>query len=276
MLISTFSFSIMTLLVKLLSNISPFEIIFFRSIISFIITFSFLKFRKINPLGVNKKYLILRGLFGVVALTLFFITLQKIPLASAVTIQYLSPIFTALFAIFMLGEKMKWIQGVFFLISFFGVLVLKGFDNRISSLYLMLGILSSIFAALAYNAIRKVKDTDHPLVVVMYFPLIATPIMGILSIDAWVTPDLLELLILLGIGVSTQFGQVYLTKALQIETAAKVSAMKYFGTVYAFLYSYYIFDEKYSVFSIVGILLIICGVILNVIYKSKTSIQKTT
>ena len=102
MLISSFAFSIMTLFVKFIDGIHAFEIIFFRSVFSLIFSLTYLKIKKIAPLGNNKKYLILRGVFGVTALTLFFITLQKIPLANAVTIQYLSPIFTAIFAIFAL------------------------------------------------------------------------------------------------------------------------------------------------------------------------------
>lgn len=268
MLISTFAFSLMTLFVKFIPDIHTFEIIFFRSLISLIISFVALRMKRIYPLGVNKKYLVMRGMFGVTALTLFFITLQNVPLANAVTIQYLSPIFTAIFAIFMLGEKLKWLQGLFFFISFCGVLMIKGFDERISTTYLLLGITSAVFAGLAYNCIRKVKDTDHPLVVVIYFPLIATPIMAVLSYFYWKTPTLYELGILLGIGIATQFGQVYMTKALQAESAAKISAMKYIGTIYALSYGYFFFRETYSTQALLGIGLVIFGVILNVVYKS--------
>ena len=174
MLISTFAFSIMTLFVKFIDGIHAFEIIFFRSLFSLVFSFIYLRVKRISPLGNNRKYLVLRGVFGVTALTLFFITLQNVPLANAVTIQYLSPIFTAIFAIFMLGERLRWVQIVFFLISFVGIFIIKGYDDNISTYYLILGLISAVFAGLAYNCIRKVKDTDHPLVVVLYFPLIAT------------------------------------------------------------------------------------------------------
>lgn len=273
MLISTFAFSLMTLFVKFIPDIHAFEIIFFRSLISLIISFTALRMKRIYPLGVNKKYLILRGLFGVTALTLFFVTLQNVPLANAVTIQYLSPIFTAIFAVFLLGEKLKWLQGLFFFISFCGVLMIKGFDDRISNTYLLLGITSAIFAGLAYNCIRKVKDTDHPLVVVLYFPLVATPVMAVLSYFNWKTPSLNELIILLGIGIATQFGQVFMTKALQAESAAKISAMKYIGIIYALFYGYLFFEETYSNQALIGIGLVIIGVILNVIYKTTAKVK---
>ncbi|GIR12164.1 MAG: hypothetical protein CM15mP23_07390 [Cryomorphaceae bacterium] len=55
-----------------------------------------------------------RGMFGTIGLCLFFITLQNIPLAGAVTIQYLSPVFTTLFAVVLLGERVKKVQWFFY------------------------------------------------------------------------------------------------------------------------------------------------------------------
>lgn len=209
----------------------------------------------------------LRGIFGVTALSLFFITLQNIPLASAVTIQYLSPVFTAIIAIFVLGEKMKKAQWLFFLLAFAGVAMLKGYDDRVSLFYLGLGLLSSFFAGAAYNCIRLVKDTDHPLVVVLYFPMVATPIMLVLSYFEWVMPIGWDWGLILLLGVFTQIGQVFMTKALQAEKANLVASLKYLGSIYALVYGYFIFDETYGLLSLLGIFLILMGVVLNVFYK---------
>lgn len=269
MLISTLAFSLMQLCVKFLVHLPTHELILFRSLISLILSLSILIPKGINPLGNNRKYLLLRGIFGVTALSLFFITLQKIPLASAVTIQYLSPVFTAIIAIFVLGEKMRKIQWLFFAIAFLGVAMLKGFDERVSLIYLVLGLLSAFFAGAAYNCIRLVKDTDHPLVVVLYFPMVATPIMMVLSYYEWVMPMGIDWILLLLLGVFTQIGQVFMTKALQAERANLVSSMKYLGSIYALAYGYFIFDETYGLWSLAGILLILSGVILNVLVKQR-------
>lgn len=269
MLVSTFAFSLMQLCVKFLHHLPTHELILFRSLISLILSLAYLLPKGISPFGNNKKFLWLRGIFGVTALSLFFITLQNIPLASAVTIQYLSPIFTAIIAIFMLGERMKNIQWFFFAIAFLGVGLIKGFDERVSLLYLGLGVLSAFFAGAAYNCIRLVKDTDHPLVVVFYFPLVATPIMAILSYYNWVDPIGWDWLAILLLGVFTQIGQVFMTKALQAEKANLVSSLKYLGSLYALFYSYFIFDEAYPISSLLGIVLVLAGVILNVGFKNK-------
>ncbi len=188
MLISTFAFSVMQLCVKFLSHLPAAELVFFRSLISLVLSLVYLARIRVHPLGNNRKYLILRGVFGLIALFMFFNTLQHIPLASAVTLQYLSPIFTAVFAIFMLNERIQAKQWLFFLLAFIGVAIMKGFDQRVDLLYFFMGIGSAIFAGLAYNCIRKLRHTDHPIVVVLYFPLIATPIMRLLTYLNWVKP----------------------------------------------------------------------------------------
>ena len=264
MLISTIAFSLMQLCVKFLNHLPTHELILFRSAISLVLSLAYVLPKGIHPLGNNRKFLLLRGIFGVTALSLFFITIQNIPLASAVTIQYLSPIFTAIIAIFLLGEKMKKVQWLFFLIAFAGVAMLKGFDDRVSVFYLVLGLLSAFFAGAAYNCIRLVKDTDHPLVVVLYFPMVATPIMLLLSYYNWIMPIGWEWGIILLLGIFTQIGQVFMTKALQAEKANIVASLKYLGSIYALVFGYFIFDESYDLLSILGIVLILAGVLLNV------------
>jgi drug/metabolite transporter (DMT)-like permease len=113
-----------------------------------------------------------------------------------------------------------------------------------------------------------VKDTDHPLVVVFYFPMVATPIMLVLSYCNWIMPIGWEWGVILLLGIFTQVGQVFMTKALQAEKANIVASLKYLGSIYALIFGYFIFDEKYDFISILGIGLILSGVLLNVGLKN--------
>ena len=79
-------------------------------------------------------------------------------------------------AFYFLFEKFNKCQCLFFLIAFGGLIIVKGFDPMISWLYLGMGVLSALFSGVAYNAIVKCKYTEHPLTLVMYFPLVALPI----------------------------------------------------------------------------------------------------
>lgn len=267
MLISVLGFAFMNLTVKFLDRLPATELVLFRSLVSLMLCLYFLRKRNIRPWGNSKKYLILRGVFGVTALSLFFYTLQKLPLGSAITIQYLSPIFTAFFGIFLLKEKVRWLQWIFFTISFTGIALIKGFDPSITPTLLVMGLLSAVFAGLAYNCVRKVKDTDHPLVVVFYFPLIATPVMALVSLFSWVTPIGYEWALLVLMGVLTQIAQLYMTKALQAAEINEIVNLKYLGIVLALAFDFLIFSVEYQSMALIGILLVLSGVLLNVIYK---------
>jgi drug/metabolite transporter (DMT)-like permease len=268
MLISVVGFALMNLVVKNLKHIPATELVLFRSIVSLVLSYIMIRKRKLNPFGNNKLFLVLRGVFGVTALTIFFHTLQELPIGSAITIQYLSPIFTVIFAIFFLKEKMQPIQWLFFLIAFAGIAVIKGFDPNITFRLLVLGITSAIFSGLAYNCIRKLKDTDHPVVVVFYFPLIATPIMLILSYFNFVMPIGWDWLLLLLMGILTQIAQIYMTKAYQHSQMDKTAPLKYLGIIFAIAFDVLIFGVVYTPLAYVGIALVIAGVVLNLLHKS--------
>ena len=207
-----------------------------------------------------------RGAFGTIGLCLFFITLQNIPLAGAVTIQYLSPVFTTLFAV-LLGERVKKNSGFF--LAFTGVCLLKGFDvsGQISYYFILIGVVSACFSGLAYNCIRYLRTTESTLVVVFYFPLVATPITGGLSFFNWVKPQGLDWFYIVVLGVVTQVAQVFMTKGIQSDLAGNIMTYKYVGVVFAFIYGYFIFKETYSFLSVFGILLLLSGVILNAVFK---------
>lgn len=260
---TTLFFAIMNTGVKLIPYIPASEIVIFRALVTLIVVYFLIRREGLNPWGNNKRLLIMRGLTGTVALLTYFYTLQNIPLASAVTILYLSPIFTIIIAGIMLREAARPFQWIFFIISFIGVLMIKGFDHRVSAFDLIIGITAAVFSGLAYNFIRKLKDYDHPLIVVFYFPMVTIPIVSIYAIPRWVMPNFIEFLILIGIGLSTTAAQYCMTKAYQLEKAANISNFNYLGIIYAILIGFLIFNESIGILGFLGMTLIIFGVIMG-------------
>jgi drug/metabolite transporter (DMT)-like permease len=267
MLVAGFFFGLMNLFVKFLPHIPAIEIILFRSIVSFFICLILLRKQRIPIFGTKKGLLISRGVVGAGALILYFITLQKIPLASAVTLHFLSPIFTTILGIYIVKEKVHPLQWIFFLVSFTGIFFLQGFDTRISIEYLVLGISAAFFSGIAYNIIRKLKTAEHPLVIVFYFPLITIPIVGIYSIFNWVQPSGWDWVILLCIGIFTQVAQYYMTKAYQADEISKVASINYISILYALGYGFIFFGETFNFMTYIGMLLIIAGVFANIWIK---------
>lgn len=268
MLISVLFFALMNLVVKSLQRLPTTEIVLFRSVISLLLSVYYLRRHNIHMWGNNKLYLVLRGVFGVTALTLFFYTLHHLPIGAAITIQYLSPIFTVLIASWFLKEKTQPIQWLFFLVSFLGVLLIKGFDTNVDLRLLVIGIVSALFAGLAYNAIRKLKDSEHPMVIVLYFPMIAIPVMLGFSYFYWETPVGIEWLYILLMGIFTQIAQFYMTKAFQASEVRFVAGLKYLGILFAIGFDFFVFGYTHSLFALLGMALVVAGVVLNLLRKS--------
>ncbi|MEP5612382.1 MAG: EamA family transporter [Cyclobacteriaceae bacterium] len=273
MLLASFVFILMKVFVKYIPHIPAIEIILFRAIISLCISFYFLKRQKVNVWGNNKPILIARGVSGAIALILYFGLLQQIPLATASTLNYLAPIFTAVIGIFLVGEKVRSIQWIFFGLSFIGILVIQGFDARISTVHLITGISASVFMGLAYNFIRKLKTDEHPLVIIFYFPLVVLPIAAIWSSFVWVRPAGWDWFYLILVGLSTQVAQFFMTKAYQKEELSKISILSYISIIYSLLFGYFLFDETFNLATYVGMGLVLLGVVLNVAWKTRTEIE---
>ncbi len=273
MLLSTFFFALMNLCVKLLSHIPAVEVIFFRSAISLAMTYAVLRSQRVKALGSNYALLFARGASGVIALLLFFTTLQKIPLATAATLQYLAPIFSTIMGIFIVKEQVKPWQWLFFAVSFGGILVIQGVDTGADPLYLWLGVLSAVFSGVAYGLVRRLNTQEHPLVIVLAFPLVGLPVAGVLSIFNWVQPQGWDWGMLLLVGTLTQLGQYYMTMSYQAEEISKVANLNYLGIFYALAFGTVFFDETFTVWSYSGMALVLLGVVLNVGYKNRLAKQ---
>lgn len=250
------------------------ELVLARSIVSFIISFIIIKQRKLPVFGNNKKWLLIRSVAGMFALTIFFHTVHHLPMAVAVTVQYLAPIFTILFAMILLKEKVKAIQWLFIGMSFSGGLLIlfsKG-DSSISAgelsvFWLGLGLISAVLSGIAYTAIMKLKTTDAPITIVFYFPMISIPFMIILCLFDFTMPHGMEWIYLLLIGIFTQLAQISLTKALHEGTASAIIPVQYLGAIYAFIVGYFIFKETLSNTIVLGTVLVLSGVIINALLK---------
>ena len=269
MLLSTLAFTLMNGLLKFLTSYSAYQMVFFRSLGSLFFTFGFLLNKKIPVLGTHRKLLILRGLVGSTSMVLFFMALHYMPLGSAVGLRYIAPIFAAIFAILLLRENVKPIQWLFFMISFLGVLVLKGLDGNIPLIGLTLVLIASVFSGLVYIIIRKIGSREHPVVIVNYFMCIATIIGGVGAIFNWKTPVGIDWFLLSSLGVFGYFGQLFMTKAFQMGETNAIAPLKYLEVFFAVIVGVLFLGEEYIVWSFVGMAMIIGGLLLNIWFKRR-------
>lgn len=269
MVISAFAFTSMNILVKQLAQYNVYEIVFFRGFGSLILSMGILYRLKIPVLGNKKRLLVLRALIGTASMTLFFMSLKYLSAGTAVSLRYLAPIFSAIFAIFLLKEKIKAPQWVFFLISLAGVLVLKGFDMNVNTIGLALILAAAVLSGLVYITITKIGQGDHPIVIINYFMFTAAVFGGLMAIPYWKNPIGIDWLLLSGLGVFGFIGQLYMTKAFQIAANNLVAPFKYLEVLFTGIVGFLWLNELYNWWSVLGIILIIVGLVANVIYKSQ-------
>lgn len=269
MLLSTFFFGIANLCVKKISNIPPMEIVLVRCVMGVMFSWWALRGIGIDWKGNDRLSLLLRGLFGTTALSLFFVTVQNMPIATAMTVHYLSPIFTAILAMLILKEKVTGFQWLFYLVAFSGVVLIERVDTKVSLLFVGLGVIAALFSGVAYNLVRRLRNTEHPMTVVLHFQFFGT-LAGIifLFVYGWSYPGLVEWVFLIVIGIASQLGQVYLTKALQREAASSVVIASYTGLIYAIVFGWIFFDEAHTYVTFAGMALVVLGVVSSVLYSN--------
>ena len=267
-MIATLSFAVMNTLAKVLSDFHPMQVVFFRAFGSAIFIWPFMVYNRISFVGNNVKFLFLRGFLGLISLATFFYVIQRIPLGSAISIRYLGPLFGAGLAYYFLKEKINWKQCVSFAIAFTGVLVLKGFDVRIDNLSLSLIIISAILVGGVFVLLRYLGNKEHYLTIINYFMTMAI-LFSLAFLMEFRMPLADEWLPVIGIGITGLIGQVFMTKAFQLEEASVLAPFKYMELIYALIIGLVWFDEAYSIFAFSGILMILAGMMLNLYFKEK-------
>jgi drug/metabolite transporter (DMT)-like permease len=214
--------------------------------------------------GKAKGKLALRGLVGAVALSCFYFSLVHLPIAEATVIQYMNPVFTAVLAGLVLGERMGRREAACVLLSLAGVVLVThptaifGGAARLDPLYVGIALAGALCSAAAYTTIRTLRD-EHPLVVVFYLPLLTVPVtippLLLGSGARWPTPP--EWGVLLGVGVTTQVAQVYMTRGLQLERAGRATAVGYLQIVFAAAWGALFFGEVPDAWSVAGAAVIV-------------------
>ncbi|WP_413677776.1 DMT family transporter [Prochlorococcus sp. MIT 0916] len=277
---SGLSFSLMSVCVKAIGEKIPVsELVFARATISIIITRFFLYKNKINPWGYQKRLLIIRGLLGTVALFCIFKALTILPIATATVIQYIYPTFTVICAYIILKELIFRRIVYSIIIGWIGILLVSQpeltTNNDIQEIILaiIIAILGALMTSLAYICVRKLSSTEHPLVIIYYFPLVSIPLSIPFIINDFVLPIGTDWLWIIGIGIFTQIGQLCITEGLRLLPAGQATSLNYSQVIFASIWGVLIFGETITSSIYLGGFCVLISTIIS-ISASKTSQAK--
>jgi drug/metabolite transporter (DMT)-like permease len=269
---AAFFWSLMSVCVKIAGEHLPSQqIVWVRAVVTLVYSYLLIRWSGIDTLfGHNRKLLLLRGLFGFAALTCFFFALTRLPLADATVIHYTNPVFVAIIAAIALGESLTLGEILGAGASLTGVALIAKptflFGTSaaaLNPLHVGVALLGAICAASAYVLVRKLRETEHPLVIVFYFPLIASigsaPTAAFTDLQ-W--PSAWEwVLLIVGVGGCAQVAQVCITKGLHAVKAGRAMTVTYLQIVFAAIWGWMLFSESIDLWSLLGGLLVISGTI---------------
>ncbi|MHC4823151.1 MAG: DMT family transporter [Planctomycetota bacterium] len=235
MIAAAFGFAVMAASAKMMPDLSSYEKVFGRSVLSVWITWWMMRRAGGSFRPDRKVFLLLRAVFGLAGLVCYFEAIERIPLGTAVTVYNLTPIFAALIGFTLLGERLTGKRFLSILIGLGGVAIIKGFTPTVTWGGVWFALGTAFFSAIAYSFVRILNRTEHPLTIVMAFPLVSLPLSLIAGGADFRWPVGMEWFWLVVLGVGTQMGQVCLTHALRYHTASRATQIGFIGVVFAML-----------------------------------------
>ena len=256
----------MSFLVKVAGQHLPtMEIVLARSVVTLALSVGWLRYHRMSVWGSRRPLLYLRGLLGFLGLACFFYSVTHLPLAEATVIHHTHPIFTSILAALFLKEGVGGRLLVTFGMSFAGVLLLTqpeflgGGNTRVSLFAVSVALGGAIASAAAYVTVRKLRETDHPYVIVFYFPLVALPLTVPWVVGNFVMPYWWEFFLLLAIGIVTQAAQILMTRGLSLLPAGRGTTIGLSQIAFASFWGIVLFSEIPQFWPIVGAFLVAGG-----------------
>ncbi len=276
LILASFFFSLMTLCVKKIDNrISIYELVFFRSLLSLFITSLIINKKNLNPWGKNKTLLILRGILGTIALVCIFYAIKNMPLNISTVIQYTYPIFISIFAGILINEKITKNLIIASITGWLGILIilnpyqLSSLNIDLDKFTVLIAFLGAISTALAYITVKKLSLTEDIFIIIKYFPLISLITLSPVVFFNWVTPNINDLIWIVGIGMFTQAGQTFLTIGLKKLPTSEAARINYLQVLFGSLWGIMFFNELININFIVGAVLVLLGTIISTSKKLK-------
>lgn len=263
MTLSSLLFAFMGVCVRFASQTLPVsEIVLFRSVIGLVLIVPWMLLKKDTFIGYRPTLLITRGITGFLALSLYFFAISKIPLATAVMLNYTSPLFVAMLAPFVLKEKTHWKIFATIFLGLLGVILIVHPKSNVNLVGAILGLVSGVFAAMAYLAIGALRKNHSSFTIVFYFFWVSTALGIPISWASFRIPNFSETLYLLGTGVFATIAQILMTQAYQKGSTATTSAYSTSIVLFSMILGEILWNETLGAISLIGGGLIVFSIVI--------------
>ena len=280
MFLSVCAFSLMDLIIKWTADYPLGQVVFFRGFFGIVFYFFVIPKNRINNFYQTKRAFLhfLRCFVGLIAMVAIFIALRNLPLATVVSISFAAPIFTTIFSIFFLSERVGIYRWLAVVIGFVGILIITepGFESL--NIYYIFPIIFCIGLSYVAIAIRQLSSTEPVWLISLNFSIVIT-IAGLCTLPyGWKIPSFFDFFVLSLVGLFGGVANLWLSQSYKFSEVSLVTPLKYLGLVFAILFGYLIWGEVPSLKSLIGGLLVILSSIIifrrEIIIKKVPTIQR--
>ena len=259
MFMSVCAFSIMDAIVKWSDTYPVGQVLFFRGFCGMIpIFFIIPRERYFDFYKTSRPFLhFKRCLAGLIAIVAIFIALRKLPLATVVSISFAAPIFTTIFSIFILKEKVGFYRWLAVFVGFIGIIVISepGYSSlNINYLYPIVFCLGLSYVAIA---IRQLSSTEPVWLIGLYFSFSIMIISFFTFSQGWLMPNLKDLFLLCMVGILGGLANLWLTHSYKLSEVTLVTPLKYLALVFGIFFGYIIWNEVPTIKTLSGASLVI-------------------
>ena len=274
MFISVCAFSLMDVIVKWSDDYPVGQVLFFRGFCGIIpILFLIPKERFFDFYKTERPALhIKRCLAGLIAIVSIFVALRNLPLATVVSISFASPIFTTIFSIFLLKEKVGFYRWLAVFVGFIGIIIISepGFSSL--NIYYIYPIIFCLGLSYVAIAIRKLSSTE-PVWLISFFFSFSILIFSFFSLyQQWIIPSFIDLILLSSIGILGGIANLWLSQSYKYSEVSLVSPLKYLALVFAIIFGYLVWDEIPTIKTLMGAILVILSSFI--IFRREMSLKK--
>jgi S-adenosylmethionine uptake transporter len=280
MVLASFLFASMAVGIKFASNsFSTFELIFYRGIVSVIFMGIVVRARGATLRTPVPMMHLWRSTIGVLSLSSWFYAIAHLPLATAMTLNYMSGVWVAAFIVggaLLYGQSEK--QGPLLgtvMLGFVGVVMTLRPTIDHNQLFAgVIGLLSGMGAALAYMQVTALGKVGEPEERTVFYFSVGTTVVGIVGmlfteVTPWAEVRWKDAAWVVPIGILASLGQWSMTRAYRKGSTLVVASMQYSGIVFAVIFSLLIFGDTIAPMGWAGIAVIVTSGVLATILRSR-------
>ena len=274
MFLSVCAFSVMDLIVKWSDNYPLGQVIFFRGFFGLVLYYFVIPKERLKDFYFTKRPMLhlSRCFFGLMALLSIFTALRNLPLATVVSISFAAPIFTTIFSIFFLSEKVGYFRWLAVFVGFVGIIIIS--EPGLSSLnvYYIFPVIFVLGMSYVAISIRQLSSTEPVWLISLYFSAAIT-LAGLFTIPyGWLMPNFKDLILLSSIGIFGGVANLWLSQSYKFSEVSLVTPLKYLALVFAIIFGYFIWDEIPTIKTLVGATLVITSSVI--IFRREILLKK--